>query len=166
MGFHGEMAQALIDAKAYAADEACTAERDAAIVAFFRAWELAMVARCVYYANFAVLGLLEATNDDEMANVLHEFAEGVALVSGFGGMPSPASGPLARQARVITDDEVDAAMAEFGVVLGDLGSSTTGTFVEDLPALEDAVVAFETMVKDIYGLTDDDIASFREPTPG
>ena len=49
MGFHAPIAKTLTDAKAYAADPKCTAERDAAIVAFFRQWEQSMLARFMFY---------------------------------------------------------------------------------------------------------------------
>ena len=51
MSYHATIAQNLTEAKAYAADENCTAERDAAIQAFFRNWEESMIARTVHYSN-------------------------------------------------------------------------------------------------------------------
>ncbi|HUH01091.1 MAG TPA: hypothetical protein VML75_03790, partial [Kofleriaceae bacterium] len=65
MGRHADIAQALTNARAYAADAECTAERDAALVTVFRTWELALIARTVFYANAASTKLATATTDDE-----------------------------------------------------------------------------------------------------
>lgn len=168
MGFHGKIAESLTAAKAYAADSKCTSERDAAIVAVFRQWELAMVARAIFYANKGVTDLAAAgTNDDSIANALHAYAEGLGLVIGFHGMPQPASGPLSGAGRTASDADVQALLTAFAVDRTDLGASTIGSsYVEDTTAFQDGVTAAETKVKEVYQVTDADITAFRAPTGG
>jgi hypothetical protein len=165
MGFHGQIADALAAAKAFAADDACTAERDEALVTAFNLWEQSMHARLVFYANEMVLALTSATTDTEFANALHELAEGVGLVAGFHGYVAPSGGPLSG-GLVTTDADIELMMSALGVVLDDLGTSTTGNFVEDLPAAEAAVTEMEGVIMDVYGLDAADIMAYRMPTPG
>jgi hypothetical protein len=170
MGFHGQVAAALTDAKAYAASADCTAERDEAIVRFFRTWEKAMFARAVFYANKGDDGLAAAAagnaGDDARATALHEFAEGMGLAAGFRGMPDPATGPLAGAGRVTTDADIDAMLGAVGVNLTDLAASTVGDFVADgTGAFRTGVTTLETRVKTVFALTDADITAFRAPTP-
>src|SRR5690606_20464838 len=82
MGYFAQMRDSLIAAHAYAADEGCGAERDEAIVEFFRAWEESMIARFVYYANAGASTVVAAAGDDEVASGLHQLAEGVGLALG------------------------------------------------------------------------------------
>lgn len=166
MGFHGDMAAALADAKAYAADEACEAELEAALVTFFNNWEQSMAARLVFYGNRAEGKLVTAMTDSDFADVLHDLAEGIGVLAGFYGLPDPASGPLSDGARIVTDADIEAAMAAFGVDLTDLGLSTTGLFVESLPNLEAANTAAEMVVMDVYGVDAAGIVSYIMPTPG
>ncbi len=166
MGFHGGMAESLAIAKAYAADPACTAERDAALVAFFRDWELTMYARLVFYGGRATGALLAAATDTEFAAVLHDLGEGTGVGIGFLGMPDPAAGPLASGARIIDDAAIEAAMTALGVDVATLGASSTGLFVESLPALEDAVGEIEGVIMDAFGVDAATIQSYRMPTPG
>ena len=165
MGFHGEMADALTSAKAYAEDaENCGGSRDDAIVRFFNLWEQSMYARLVFYGNRAEGRLLEATTSTELAAVIHDLTEGVGLVAGFTGLPD-FEGPLAGT-RISTQADVDAMMDVFGVDLNDLGASTTGPFVESLPNFETAVEESEGIVIDVFGVTPEDIANYAMPTPG
>lgn len=166
MGLFGDMATALGDAKAYAADEACVAERDAALVSFFNQWEQSMYARLVFYGNRAEGKLLVAVTDSEFADVLHDLGEGIGVAVGFRGLPDPATGPLAGGGRIIADADIDAIMTAFGVDLADLGASTTGLFVESLPNLETAVEAAEGVVMDVYGVDIATIQMYAMPTPG
>lgn len=166
MGLFAEMAKALADAKVFADQAECTAERDEALVLFFNRWEQAMYARMVFYGNRAEGNLLAATNETELAGVLRDLAEGIGVAAGFIGLPDPASGPLAGQGRIITDEQIGRAMAAFGVDLTDLGASTTGTFVESLPNLEAAVEGAEGVVMEVYGVDAATIATYAMPTPG
>jgi len=166
MGFHGGIAQALTAAKAYTADDACTAERDEALETFFEQWELALIARTVYYANASATAMAAATTDDERADALHELAEGLGLALGFYGLPDPSAGPMAGVGRVITDADVEAMMTALGVDIDDFGASTTGAFVSDSAGFQTGVTALETRVKQVYQLDDADIASYRTPTDG
>jgi hypothetical protein len=166
MGFHGEVAASLIAAKAYAGDAACEAERDEAIRTFFRTWELAMLARFVHYANVASAAIELATMDDDFAGALHELGEGLGLALGFYGLEDPDAGPLAGQARVVTDAQLDAIAQAMRIETSALGTSTTGEFVQSYLDFVDAVAEAEGVVAEAYGLTDADLAAFREPTPG
>ncbi len=166
MGFHARAANALAAAKAYAADPQCLNERDEAIRSFFNTWEQAMAARLVYYANVAVTATASATMDDDFAGALHELAEGAGLVLGFHGLEAPATGPMSASARIITDKDLANIMDALGIDITDLGASSTGEFVENVPNFEAAVTAVEAVVADVYGLTADDVQSYRMPTPG
>jgi hypothetical protein len=165
MGFHGDIAAALADAKAFAADEACTAERDAALVTAFNLWEQSMFARLVYYGNTMIVGLTTAAADTAFAEALHQVAEGIGLAAGFHGYVAPASGPLSG-GLVVTDADIEAMMTALGVALDDQGMSTTGEFVESLPNAEAAVAEMEGVIIDVYGLDATDIMAYRMPTPG
>ena len=166
MGFHAGIAKALTDARAYAADPDCVAERDAALVAFFRLWEHSMMARAVHYGNAGVSKLALATTDDARVDALHEYAEGMGLAIGFHGLAHPASGPLAGAGRVISDADLDAILTGYGVNRTNLGASTLGSsYVTDTlsggQAFQTGVTAAETRVKQVYQLTDADIAAYR-----
>lgn len=166
MGFHAEIAQALTDAKAYAADADCTAERDAALVTAFRTWEQALIARTVFYANAASTKLAAATMDDDWASALHELAEGLGLAIGFYHLPHPTSGPLSGAGRVITDADIEAMMTALGVNLADLSASTTGAFVENPAGFATGVTTVEARVMTVYGLTQAEVEAYRAPTAG
>jgi len=166
MGYHAPTVQELVAAHAYAADDACAAERDEAIVAFFRTWELSLFARFVYYANAGSTGIAAATNDDDVAGALQALAEGIGLGLGFRGVDSPASGPLAGAGRVTTDAQIDAMMTSLGVDTADLGASTTGEFVSDPTSFSDAVVEVEAEVGTAFGLDSAAVEAWRDPTAG
>ena len=166
MGHHARVAQSLRAAHAFAADAACTAERDAAVVQFFRDWETAMLARLVFYANDAAGALNAATVDNDRVEAMHDLSEGIGLALGFRGLASPATGPLAGAGRVITDAQIDAIAAALGVNLTDLGASTTGGFMSESTAFSNAIGTVESTVMQAYGLQASDIAAFRTPTPG
>ena len=57
-------------------------------------------------------------------------------------------------------------MASFGADLDDLGASTTGTFVESLPALETALEEVEAVVVETYGVDAATVSGYAMPTPG
>ncbi|HEY8430219.1 MAG TPA: hypothetical protein VIL20_17680 [Sandaracinaceae bacterium] len=166
MGYHARMVEALVAAHAYAADEACTAQRDEALRTFFRTWELSMFARFVYYANVAAVGLGAVSSDDDVAAALHEIAEGIGLALGFRGVATPSAGPLAEGGRVVTDAQIDAMMDALRVNTSDLGASTTGDFVADPAALGEAVRQVEEIVSEAFGLEPADIQAWRSPTAG
>lgn len=166
MGFHATIASDLIAAKAYAADNDCSDERDAALRSFFRHWEESMYARFVYYANQGATRTAAGTDDNDLIEALHQIAEGIGLALGFLDIPSPTSGPLAGAAVVIEPDEVDAIMNAIGVDTDELAASTLGLFVEDAAGFATAVRLAEEHVAEIYGFTDTQIASFRTPTAG
>jgi hypothetical protein len=168
MGFHAKIAKSLADAKAYAADPDCTAERDAAIVAVFRQWELSLFARALFYGNDAVNRLIAAGADDDLiASALHFYAEGIGLLIGFHGLPHPTTGPLAGAGRTATDADIDAILAAYAVDRTDLEASTIGTaYVADTEAFQTGVTSAEAKVKQVYGLSDAEITSFRSPTAG
>lgn len=167
MGFHAKIAKNLTDAKAYAADSKCIAERDAALRAFFQNWEQAMFARAIFYANKGPTGIAQATTDDERATALHEVAEGLGLVFGFYGMPNPASGPFSGGVRKMTDADIDAFLTSLGVDRTDLAASTMGpTYVDatlggNAQPWAEGVIAAENKVKAVFALTDADIAAYR-----
>lgn len=166
MGFHAEIADALTAAKAYAADDACTAERDDALVDFFRTWEHSMLARFVYYANRGSTLVGGATGDNDRVEGLHQVAEGIGLALGFLSVPDPASGPLAGAGRRITDADLDDMMLALGVDAGDLNASTTGELAVDAAAFADAALDVEAVVADVYDLDAAEIESYRTPTAG
>jgi hypothetical protein len=166
MGFHATIAEALIAAKAHAADENCTAERDEALRTVFATWEQALFARMVYYGYETSLVFTTAASDDDWATGLHELGEGIGLATGLYGLPDPGSGPLSDGARVSTDADIEAIMTAYGVNLGDLGASTTGLWVEDVGGYDAGRIAAEQVVMDVFGLTAADIADYQTPTPG
>jgi hypothetical protein len=124
-----------------------------------------MMARFVYYANAAEQTLAAPTSPDDVEGALHELAEGVGLAMGFTGMSEVSAGPLAGSARTITDIEIDALLEPVGVNADYLGASTTGFFSNDPSGFAAAVLASEQVIMDVYGLTEADIAAFREPAP-
>lgn len=166
MGYHADIAGALTRARAYAADDACTAERDEAVVEFFRLWEESMFARFVYYANAAAEVSAAALTDDEYADAMHELAEGIGLGLGFYGVPEATKGPLAAGARVASDELIEAMADDLGVDLTALGSSTTGALVTDPAAFATAVEDLEATVAEALGLEASEVAAWREPTEG
>jgi hypothetical protein len=166
MGFHAKIAKALTDAKVHAADPRCTDERDAALVTVFRQWEQSLFARVVFYGNAGVNGLATATTDNQIADALHAYAEGLGLAIGFHGLPDPTSGPLAGAGRKITDADIEAILTAYAVNRTDLAASTIGAFVTDTIAFQDGVTAAENKVKQVYQLSDADLASYRTPTAG
>jgi hypothetical protein len=166
MGFHARIAKGLADAKAYAADANCVTERNAAVVTVFRQWEQSIIARAIFYGNVGVNGLATATNDNQIADALHSYAEGIGLAIGFHGLPSPTSGPLAGAGRKITDADLDVILTAYAVNRSNLAASTIGAFVIDTTAFQAGVTAAETRVKQVYQLSDADIMSYRTPTPG
>lgn len=166
MGYHAQIRSSLIAARAYAADDACGAERDEAVVSFFRAWEQAMFARFVFYANAGATRLGSAANDDDVASGLHQLAEGVGLALGFRGVPDPTSGPLAGAGRVVTDAQIDAMMSEVGVNASDLGASTTGEFVTDPAPFAEGVLEVESIAADAFELQSAEVEAWRNPSEG
>jgi len=166
MGLHAETAKALTDAKAYAADDKCTMQRDAAIESFFRLWEQALFARTIFYANAAATELAAPTGDDSIADALHELAEGLGLALALYGAPNPTRGPLAGSARVATDAQIQAMMTALGVRIDDLNASTTGQFVPNPTGLQTGVTEVEADVMEIFGLSQAEIQSYRMPTEG
>lgn len=166
MGFHAAMVAALADAKMFAADEACGAERDAALVVFFNNWEQSMIARTIFYGNRAAGKLLVAETDTQFADVLHDLGEGLALAVGFVGFPDPESGPLAGAGRIITDEQALEILAAYGIDIEAPGASTTGLLLESLPDLETANEAAQGVVMDTYGVDAGVIQTYLMPTAG
>jgi hypothetical protein len=167
MGFFAEAKQALIEAKAFAADDACTTGRDASIQTFFRTWEQGLLARFVFYSNAGVTEITEAMDDEGLAGGLHEQAEGLGLAMGFLGIANPTSGPMSAGARVMTDDHITTALSALGVnVTGDLGAATLGGFVANSFGYTTAVGTVEDVVADVFNLTEADLESYRAPTDG
>jgi hypothetical protein len=170
MGFHAEITDALTAAKSFAANDNCETERDAALVTFFRTWEVSLVARTIYYANAASTLIATAPagpdGDAAKADALHELSEGIGLTLGFYGLAHPASGPLAGAGRVLTDENVESMMTSLGVDIEDLSASTTGTFVGNAAGIAAGVTAFETTAAEVFDLDEADLTSFRTPTEG
>jgi hypothetical protein len=166
MGFFGSAADELTAARAHAQDDACGEQRDAALQGFFRAWEQSLFARLVYYANEGVELAASAGSDDDRAEALHELSEGVGLAAGFRGLPDPSAGPLRAGARVIDDAAIDEILAALGVEPSNLGASSTGELLGDVPAFETAVEAVEGVVQETYGLSEEEVRGYRAPTPG
>lgn len=168
MGLYGEARQALIDAKAYAQDDDCAVERDAALVHFFRTWELGLFARHIFYSNAGAKDVAAASSADDvpaaLQAALHKQAEGVGLALGLYGLPDPTSGPLAGAARLMSDDDVAAALAPLGIdVESPLADATLGEFVSDPEGYADAVTEVEDAIADVFGLTPQDVEAFRNP---
>lgn len=166
MGFHAAMAAALTDARAYAAEGACAAERDEAVVRFFRLWEQSMYARTVYYANRGLTLSTGATGDNDHIEALHQLGEGIGLAAGFRGLPDPSSGPLAGAGRTISDAAIDQVLAAHGFDAGDQNASTTGDLISDLEAFAAAAAAVEAVVAEVYDLEPSEVAAYRNPTAG
>ncbi|HZH04814.1 MAG TPA: hypothetical protein VEY30_13600 [Myxococcaceae bacterium] len=167
MGLYAQAKKALVDAKAYAGDEACTAERDAAIQSFFRTWEQGLYARFTFYANKAANRMAAVTDDEARATALHDLAEGLGLALSFHGITSPASGPMKSTTRLMTDAHISAAVNALGVtVSGDLGDGFTGGFVSNTIGFFDAVRGAENVVVEAYGLNQDQLSSYWAPTDG
>jgi hypothetical protein len=166
MGFHATMAAALADAKHFAGDPACGAERDAALVVFFANWEQSMIARTIFYGHRAAGKLLAAETDTQFADVLHDLGEGLALAAGYVGFPAPQSGPLAGAGRIITDEQALAILEAYGVDLATPGASTTGLLLESLPNLETANETAQDIMMDVYGVDAGTIQTYLMPTAG
>lgn len=168
MGYFDDVTIALTVARGHAevADEACTPERDTALVTAFRTWELAMFARFVFYVNEAHATIAAELTDDTVATAAHQISEGIGLALGFYGMDAPSSGPLAGGVRVTTDADIEAMMSAIGVNIGDLGASTTGTLLVDPAALQAGATAVEAAVAEAFDLTADEVAAFRVETEG
>ena len=166
MGYFAPIAAELVAAKAYAADPACEAERDAAVIAVFRLWEASLAARVVYYGHDAATKMASADSDDDVAEAIHGLSEAAGLLAGFHGLDAPATGPLAGAARTVDDAALAGALAALGVLPEDLGGSTLGPLVVDPDALADAVADVEALLAAEYGWTEGDLARFRAPTAG
>jgi hypothetical protein len=166
MGSYGQARQALVDAKAFASDERCIAERDAAIQSFFRTWEQGLYSRFVFYANRAATGMAAATDDEGRATALHDLAEGLGLAMSFHGMSLPTAGPMSGSPRLMTDARISTAVSRVGIDLNDLGAATTGTFVSNATGFADAVRSAESVVVEAYGLTQEQLAKYRSPSDG
>lgn len=166
MGFHAAMAAALTDAKAYAADGACAAERDAAIVRFFRLWEQSMYARTVFYVNRGLTLSSGATGDNDHIEALHQLGEGLGLAAGFRGLPHPTSGPLASAGRTISDAAIDQILAAHGFNAADQNASTTGTLIADVEDFAAAAAAVEAAVAEAFDLEAAEVEAYRNPTAG
>lgn len=165
MGYFDEVTVALTEARGHAdvADEACTPERDAALVRAFRSWELAMFARFVFYMNEAQATVAAEVTDDSVATASHQISEGIGLALGFYGLDAPASGPLAGSVRVATDAQIEAMMTAIGVDVDDLGASTLGELLVDPDAFRAAVDAAEAEIATTFGLTAAEVEAFRTP---
>lgn len=161
MGFFEEMAGHLATAKSLTGDDACTAERDAALVSFFRSWEQSMFARFVFYVEVARAESDSTTDHEILAHALHAIAEGIGLAAGFYGLEDPAEGPLADAGRVVTDAQLEDIMAAIGVDLSDLGASTLGTLLENPSAFEDARDSAEEGVAEALDLESSVVEGWR-----
>jgi hypothetical protein len=166
MGYFGSMADHLATAKVAAADPACTAERDAALVQFFALWEETAVARTIFYGRRAEGKLLAAVTQTEFSGVLHDLGEGIGMTAGFHELPDPASGPLAGAGRIMSQADVDAIMAAYGVDLSAPEASTTGLLVESLPDLEAATDEAAAVAMTAFGVDAATVAGWAMPTPG
>lgn len=157
MGLYDETADALIAAQAYAADEACAAELDAAIVTFFRWWEEAMFARGTYYSGAPWRATLDATDPETIFGPLHGAAEGWGLIAGLLDLDVPESGPLAGAPRIATDDDIIDAISALGVDLTDISAGTTGEWLVEEPATYNTAFegTFKTTVQDVFGWDDE-----------
>jgi hypothetical protein len=167
MGLYAEARQALIDAKAYAADERCTEHRDSALKTFFQTWEKGLFVRYLFYANKAATGMATATTDDLRGTALHDLAEGLGLAFGFSGVPAPTSGPLAGTGRKMTDARIATVLEAVGVnVTADLGDATTGEFVSNAAGLATGTTALENVIVEAFGLTQEELTKYRNATDG
>ena len=161
MGLYDETATALIAAQAYAADDACTAERDAALVEVFRRWEEAMFARGTFYANSPGRSTLDPLVPESILGPLHGASEGYGLMLGLRGMPEPTSGPLAGDARVLTDADIDQALEALGLDLTDISAGTTGEWLVTSSTMYNSGFNgdFKTVVQTAFGWSE---AQFTE----
>jgi hypothetical protein len=161
MGLYDETATALIAAQAYAADDACTAERDAALVEVFRFWEEAMFARGTFYSGAPWRATLDPTVTDSILDPLHAASEGWGLILGLRGLPDPTSGPLAGEARVSTDADIDEALEALGIDVADISAGTTGEWLVESPTTYTTGFngTFKGVMQDLFGWSE---AQFTE----
>ncbi len=166
MGYFGDSVQALADARAFAADPDCTAERDAALRTFFALWEEAMFARFAFYLNVAVDLVEGGVTDANVVTALHQIGEGIGLVSGFYGLTLPATGPLSDLERGATDANIDALCDVLGleVDLDDLGASGLGDIVVDPTVFAARQAAIKTALAAAFGKTAPQIDGWETET--
>lgn len=168
MGLYDETATALIAAQAYAADDNCTAERDAALVEVFGYWEEAAFARGTYYGGAPQRATLDPADPETILGPLHGASEGYGLIVGLLGMPNPSSGPLAGGARISTDADVERALEALGVNLDDLSAGTTGEWlVESATAYDDGFTGdFKDVVQRLFGWSEGQFTEYAtSPVP-
>ncbi|MFW5920570.1 MAG: hypothetical protein ACOCUS_01930 [Polyangiales bacterium] len=171
MGFHEQLTGYLEAAKSYAAADGCDAELEEAVVDFFRFWEIAIMARAVYYNYNGLTGVGGADSDAVIVDELHAWAEGVGLALGFYGMPDPESGPLVDEGRVITDAQIEEMMDAIYVDLDTADTFNDSMVADELVGaepsdIEERIGMFESPIMEAYGVTEEDVEGWYEETPG
>lgn len=134
MGLYDETTDALTAARAYAGNPDCTDKLDDAVVQVFRLWEEAAFARGTYYSGAPMRETLDPADPETVLEPLHGASEGYGLMAGMLGIENPASGPLASQARLSTDADIETALAALGLnILSDLSAGSTGEWLVESP---------------------------------
>jgi hypothetical protein len=156
MGLYDETAAALTAAQAYAADSACGAERDAALVEVFRRWEEAAFARGTYYAGVPRREALNPSDPESVLEPLHAASEGYGLILGMLGIANPSTGPLARAGRLSTDADITRALGALGVDLADLSTGSLGQWLVESPTDYEAgfTADFQDVAQTVLGWSD------------
>lgn len=103
-------------------------------------WEAAIAARAIHYINAGINGFPSATNNIDIANTLHEFAEGIGLIHGLYNVSNT----------TISDNQLENIMSLLHLEIG--GSVNLSAFYGsngDVSDLEQA----RTEIANIYGFS-------------
>ncbi len=160
-GFFYDIRNSLITAKAAIdAGEAFETQRDEALSAYLEAWEKSNFATVIFYCQATVDQLSAAQQleegvekDKALGDAMHAYAEGVAFAHGFRGISN----------KIITDQEIDALLELFLAPAGEKPESYR--FLNDASLLGNFDGAIN-LIQNIYGFTDEEVATFfiNDPT--
>jgi uncharacterized protein YcfL len=147
-GFFFDIKQNLLTAKAaMEAGSDFNEERDAALDEYLLNWEKSNFATVIYYVNATITQLQNATNDKQLGDAMHAYAEGVAFAHGFKRLST----------KVISDAEIDEILEAFLAPEGKIPAShrflNEAALLNTLPPVIDKL-------QDIYGFTDAEVISF------
>jgi len=151
-GFYTIARDALIRAQA-AIDQGSefNDDRDGAIATFFDNWERSQAATIIYYLQFTITNLSATSpSDDDRANALHAYSEGVGFLYGFY--------QTSTARRTITDAQIESIATKIFAPIGGTPSLyvTVQDPVTNLPSLQEAIDDIQA----IYGFTDQQVADF------
>lgn len=119
-----------------------------AIGTFLINWEASNFATVVFYAN-ATKDLIQNAGDDPVAlgNAMHAYSEAVGFTEGWKGL----------QDKRISDQQIDQILALLLAEDGEMPESYR--FLKE-PSLLDNFDQIEEIIQNVYGFSDEDIASF------